>query len=77
MKSIQAHMVAGLALLLSATLSAASPNLEAQLETAERAQTIGELEDELHEHERRFPASMVAGTDCIDAAMWGASQTPM
>ena len=38
MKSIQAHMVAGLALLLSATLSAASPNLEAQLETAERAQ---------------------------------------
>ena len=38
MKSIQAHIAAGLAVLLSATLSAASPSFEAQLETAERAQ---------------------------------------
>ena len=38
MKSIRAHIIAGLTLLLSATLSVASPSLEAQLETAERAQ---------------------------------------
>ena len=38
MNSIQAHIVAGLAMLLSATLSAASPSHEAQLENAERAQ---------------------------------------
>ena len=38
MKSIQAQIAAGLTLLLSATLSVASPSLEAQLETAERAQ---------------------------------------